>query len=68
MVEFNHVLLRELCRQVEETGDPKELMELSDEIVRLIDDKRRRITLANRELQVIEGGKRKVMQMPRRTA
>ena len=68
MVEFNYVLLRELCRQVEETGDPKELMELSDEMVRLIDDKRRRITLANRELKVIEGGKRKVMQMPRRTA
>ena len=41
MVEFNRVLLRELCRLVEETDDPKELIELSDEIVRLIDDKRR---------------------------
>ena len=48
MVEFNGVLPRELCRQVEETDDPKELIELGDEFVRLINDKRRRITLAKR--------------------
>ena len=58
MVEFNRVLLRELCRQVEETDDPKELIELSDEIVRLINDKRRRITLAKRGvLKVMERGR-----------
>jgi hypothetical protein len=69
MVEFNRVLLRELCRQVEETDDPKELIELSDEIVRLINDKRRRITLAKRgALKVIEGGKPNFNVPPRRAA
>jgi hypothetical protein len=56
MVECNHVLLRKLYRQVEEMYDPKELIELSDEIVRLTNDKRRRITLAKRRvLKPIEG-------------
>ena len=55
MVEFNSVLFRELCRRVEETDDPKELVELSDEIVRLINDKRRRISVAKRVLKVVEG-------------
>ena len=69
MVEFNRVLLRELCRQIEETDDPKELIELSDEIVRLINDKRRRITLAKRGvLKVIEGGKPNFSMLPRRAA
>jgi hypothetical protein len=66
MVEFNHGLLRELCRQVEETDDAQELVELSDEIVRLINDKRRRIALAKREFKVIEGGRRKFNVTPRR--
>ena len=58
MVDFNPVLLRELCRQVEETDDPKSLIELSDEIVRLINDKRRRITLAKRGmLKVMDRGR-----------
>ena len=57
MVEFNGVLPRELCRQVEETDDPKELIELGDEFVRLINDKRRRITLAKRAALLIRGGK-----------
>jgi hypothetical protein len=69
MVEFNRVLLRELCRQVEETDDPKELIELSDEIIRLINDKRRRITLAKRGvLKVIEGGKPNFNVPPLRAA
>ena len=70
MVEFNSTLLRELCRQVEETDDPKSLIELSDEIVRLINDKRRRITLAKRSemLTVIDGGKAKIKVPQRRAA
>jgi hypothetical protein len=46
MVAFNHGLLRELCSQAEANGDAQELVELSDEIIRLINDKRRRIALA----------------------
>jgi hypothetical protein len=68
MVEFNRVLLRELCRQVEETDNLKELMELSGEIVRLIDDKRRRITLAKRAAILIQASKPKFKVMPRRAA
>ena len=43
-------VLRELCRQVEERDDPVELVELSDEIVHLITDKRRRIELSKRKM------------------
>ena len=70
MTEFNFALLRELCHQVEETEDPKSLIELSDEIVRLINDKRRRITLAKRSemLTVIDGGKAKIKVPQRRAA
>ena len=69
MVQFNAILLRELCRQVEQTDDAKELVELSDEIVRLINEKRRSIMLARRKaLRVIESGKRKVDVTPRRAA
>ena len=69
MVEFNHALFRELCRQVEETGNPEELIELSDEIVRLINEKRRRITLAKRAgFKLIEGGRFKLKVRPRRAA
>jgi hypothetical protein len=53
-VRFNSVLLRELCRQVEETDDPKNLIELSDEITRLINEKRRRLTLARRGVLTME--------------
>ena len=69
MVGFNWVLLRELCRQVEETDDPKSLIELSDEIVRLINDKRRRITLAKRGmLKVMDRGKPNFNVRPQRAA
>ena len=68
MVGFNRALLRELCRQVEETDDPRSLIELSDEIVRLINDKRRRITLAKREvLKVMDRGRPNFNLPPRRT-
>jgi hypothetical protein len=53
-VRFNTVLLRELCRQVEETDDPKTLIELSGEITRLLDDKLRRLTLARRKVLMME--------------
>jgi hypothetical protein len=53
-VRFNSVLLRELCRQVEETDDPNNLIELSDEISRLINEKRRRIILAKRGVLTTE--------------
>ena len=66
MVGFNHGLFRELCSRVEANDDAQELVELSDEIVRLINDKRRRIALAKREFKVIQGGKRKVNVTPRR--
>jgi hypothetical protein len=46
MVRFNHGLLHDLCGQVEGNDDAQELVDLSDEIVRLINDKRRRIALA----------------------
>jgi hypothetical protein len=69
MVDFNRVLLRELCRQVEETDDPKSLIELSDEIVRLINDKRRRITLAKRGvLKVMDRGRPNFNIPPQRAA
>ena len=69
MVEFNRVLLRELCRQVEETDDPKKLIELSDEIVRLINDKRRRITLAKRRmLKAMDRGRPNFNVRPQRAA
>ena len=69
MVEFNRVLLRELCCQVEETDDPKELIELSDEIVRLINDKRRRITLAKRRmLKAMDRGRPNFNVPPQRAA
>ena len=69
MVEFNRVLLRELCRQVEETDDPKELIELSDEIIRLINDKRRRITLAKRRmLKTMDRGRPNFNVRPQRAA
>ena len=69
MVGFNRALLRELCRQVEETDDPKSLIELSDEIVRLINDKRRRITLAKRGvLKVMDRGKPNFNVPPHRAA
>ena len=48
MVEFSRVLLRELSRQVEETDDPIELVELSDDIVHLTNDKDCRIALTTR--------------------
>ena len=69
MVDFNRLLLRDLCRQVEETDDPKFLIELSDEIVRLIIDKRRRITLAKRGmLKMMERGRPNFNVPPQRTA
>ena len=69
MVEFNREHLRELIRQVEETDDPIELVELSDEIVRLINDKRRRITLAKRGvLKVMERGRPNFNVPPQRAA
>jgi hypothetical protein len=69
MAEFNRVLLRGLCRQVEETDDPKELIELSDEIVRLINDKRRRITLAKRRmLKAMDRGRPNFNVRPQRAA
>ena len=68
MVQFNRVLLRELCRQVEETNDPQELVKLSDGIGRLINEKRRSIMLARRRaFRVIVRGKRKI-NMTRRAA
>ena len=69
MVQFNSALLQELCRHVEETNDPIELVELSDEIVRLINDKRRRVTLAKRRmLKVVERGRPNFNLKPRRAA
>ena len=68
MVEFNRALFHELCLQVEQTGDPKELIELSGEIVRLIDDKRRRITLAQRAAMLIQSGQPRFKLTPRRAA
>ena len=69
MVGCNRALLRELCRQVEETDNPKSLTELSDEIVRLINDKRRRITLAKRGmLKVMECGRPNFNVPPQRAA
>ena len=69
MVEFNSALLRELCRQVEETDDPKSLIELSEQIAQLINDKRRRITLSKRGmLKVIDGGRPNVKVPQRRAA
>ena len=68
MVEFNSALLRELCRQVEETDDPKSLIELSDEIVRLINDKRRRIALVKRGVLVMDRGTTNFNVPPRRAA
>ena len=69
MIEFNFGLFRELCRQVEETDDPTSLIELSDEIVRLINDKRRRLTLAKRGvLKVMERTKPGVNEPTRRAA
>jgi hypothetical protein len=68
MIGFNRELLRELCRQVEETDDPRELVELSDEIVRLINDKRRSITLAKRRMLYVERGRPNFNLTPRRSA
>ena len=69
MVDFNRLLLRDLCRQVEETDDPKFLIELSDKIVRLIIDKRRRITLAKRGmLKMMERGRPNFNVPPQRAA
>ena len=66
MVQFNRVLLRELCRQVEETTDPQELVKLSDAIGRLINEKRRSIMLARRRaFRVIVRGQRKINMMRR---
>jgi hypothetical protein len=66
MVQFNRVLLRELCRQVEETNDPQELVKLSAGIGRLINEKRRSLMLARRRaFRVIVRGKRKINMMRR---
>jgi hypothetical protein len=69
MVQFNAMQLRELCRRVDETDDARELIELADEIIFLINEKRHSITLARRRaLKVIEGGKRKFNVTGRRAA
>jgi hypothetical protein len=61
MVQINRVLLRALCRRVEDTNDPQELVKLNDGIGRLINEKRHSILLARRRaFRVIVRGKRRI--------
>ena len=43
MIGPNKERWRELCKQVEVEQDPKELVELTTEIYRLLEEKRRRL-------------------------
>ncbi len=46
---MNKTLFRELCEQAIETNDPRFVSEISSEIARVLDAKRRQLNLARRK-------------------